>query len=307
MLKDRAIRRHIVTYALLVAVSLLLLAFNATPQIQGFRQGVNFALAPIQEVLAGGARSVGSLFSAFAEIDQLRRENRAFEARTAQLEQQIKQLETLRTENDRLAKLLRTKGILDFRTAPAFVVTRLSQFERVITLDAGTETGMALGDPVLSDGGALVGVISDAGPGYATVTLLSDTRSLVIGRDVTTRATGEVRGNLASPLRMENVPATDLLKVGDTVVTAGLRLGGGIRSSFPGGLLIGTIVEVIDDPADIVSTATILPAADLEHLEAVLVITSFVPPVEHDPHATPDPDATAKPTPKPTPKSTPKR
>ena len=66
MLRDRQARGHILTYMMLVAVSLLLLAFSDSRPIRDLRGGVNFALAPVQEALAGATRSVGSVFSAFA-------------------------------------------------------------------------------------------------------------------------------------------------------------------------------------------------------------------------------------------------
>ena len=90
-------------YVLLVAFSLVLIAMGTSAQVQELRRGVHFAFSPLQEVLAGGARSVGSMFTAFTEIDQLRREKRGLEARVTQLEQQIGQLEVLRTEHRRPA------------------------------------------------------------------------------------------------------------------------------------------------------------------------------------------------------------
>ena len=60
MLRDRQARGHIVTYVMLVAVSLLLLAFSDSRPLRDLRGGVNFALAPVQEALVG-CRPVGRL------------------------------------------------------------------------------------------------------------------------------------------------------------------------------------------------------------------------------------------------------
>jgi rod shape-determining protein MreC len=313
MLRDRQARGHIVTYVMLVAVSLLLLAFSDSRPIRDLRGGVNFALAPVQELLSGATRSVGSVFSAFAEIDQLRRENRELSRHVSQLEQANLQIPAMIIENQRLAELLKTKKSFGHDTIVAAVVySDATSAERVITLDRGSDDGVFLNATVVSPGGALVGQVMEVGPNYSTVRLLSDTRSLVIGRDIRTRATGEVRGNLSAPLDLGNVPATDDIAKGDIVVTAGGQ-GRGLQSQFPKDVVIGTIIEVMRDPASIVSTALIQPAANLESLESVLVVTDFVPPrlagatpaPGAEPTGDPDTEATPEPTrrrrtPKPT-------
>lgn len=302
----RSPRRRIITFALLIAGSLLLLAMSTSPQVQDVRRGVNFAFSPVQEVLAGGARAVSSMFAAFTEVDQLRRENRAMAGQLAALSEQVQQLEVLRTENQRLADLLGTRRSLTFETAAAFVVSRTpSQFERTVTLDRGADAGISVGDAVLSPGGALAGVVTEVFDGSSSVRLLSDQRSLVIGIAVGTRATGEVRGNFSAPLRLENVAATDTLTVGDTVTTAG-TLVQGVRSQLPRDILIGRVVEVIDDPSQFAKTALVQPAADLDRLEGVLVITSYDAPRLVDPEASPTPRPEATPEPEATPRPRPR-
>jgi rod shape-determining protein MreC len=288
LLRDRQARGHIVTWVILVAISLLLLAFSDSRPLKDLRGGVNFALAPVQEVLSGAARSVGSVFSAVAEIDQLRRENRALARRVSELEQANLQIPTMIIENQRLSELLKVKASFGHKTVAATVIySDPTTPERVITLDRGSDGGVFLGATVLSPGGALVGAVMEVGSNYSTVRLLNDTRSLVIGRDIRTRATGEVRGNLSAPLDMDNVPATDDIAKGDIVVTAG-GFGKDLRSQFPRDVVIGTIVDVRRDPASIVSTALVQPAANLDALESVLIITDFVPP--RLPGATPPPN-----------------
>jgi rod shape-determining protein MreC len=278
-------------------MSLLLLAVSTSAQVQELRQGVRYAFDPVVEFLAGGARAVNSLVGAFTEVDQLRRDNRAMAARVEQLEQEVAQIEIYRSEIARLTQLLGTRRTLDHETVPAFVVQRTSnQFERVVTLDRGSESGIEVDDAVLSPGGALVGIVTEVFPGTASVRLLSDTRSLVIGIDVKTRATGEVIGDLSRPLVLDKVAATETLHVGDTITTAG-QLVRGVRALLPRDLLIGSIVEVLDAPGEFVKSALVQPAADLDRLESVLVITSYEPPRLTDPGATPGPEPRVTPVP----------
>ena len=150
-----------------------------------------------------------------------------------------------------------------------------TQFERVITLDRGSDAGLELGDAVLSDGGALVGSVVEVGPTYSFVRLINDSRSLVAGRDSKTRATGMISGRLAAPLEMTDIRITDAIEVGHAVVTAGINQGRRFQSLFPPGLVVGQIIDVRQDPRSVVQTAFVEPAADLDHLESVLVITDY--------------------------------
>ena len=289
--EKRSPRRRIVVYMLLIAASILLLAVSTSAPLMEVRKGVNFALGPIQEVLAGGARSVGSVFAAFTEVDQLRKDNRDLASQLEAAQQQAQQLDVLRAENARLSQILGMRKALDYKSVAAYVVARTpSTFERTITLDRGSESGIAVGDAVLSPGGALAGVVTEVFDGSSSVRLLSDQRSLIIGIATKTRATGEVKGNFSAPLVLDKVAATETLKEGDTVTTAGTQVRG-FKSLLPRDLLIGTIVQVMDDPAQYSKSALIQPAADLDRLEAVLVITSYNAPRLHNPDATATPAA----------------
>ena len=273
-LRERAPRKRALTYGAIVVACLVLLAVGRTEPAQEVRRGVHFAVSPIQAALAGGTRSFTSVLGAFAEIDRLRQENRALRGEVDELTQEVAQLESLAEENERLARLLDTRDSMDHETMLAEVIGReATQFERVMTLDRGSDSGIELGDAVLSDGGALVGSIVEVGPTYSFVRLLSDSRSRVVGRDQRTRATGLVTGRLAAPLLMSEIPVIDEVDVGHRVFTAGISDGRRFQSLYPESLLIGTIIDVRSDPGSVDQTALVEPAADMDHLQSVLVIT----------------------------------
>jgi rod shape-determining protein MreC len=275
-LRERAPRKRALTYGAIVAACLVLLAIGRTEPVQELRRGVHFAVSPIQAALAGSTRSVAQVLTAFAEIDQLRLENRALRAQVAELSQEAGQLEGLRQDNARLTQLLDTdrKVSREHETMLAEVIGRQStQFERVITLDRGTDAAIEVGDAVLHSGGALVGTVVEVGPNYSFVRLISDSRSRVVGIDTRTRGTGLLTGRLSSPLAMSEIESNNDVKVGHTVETAGIAEGRRFQSPYPKGLLIGQIIDVQHDPNTVFTTAFVEPAADLDHLELVLVIT----------------------------------
>ena len=85
---------------------------------------------------------------------------------------------------------------------------------------------------------------------------------------------------------MDQIDSGEKVALGDEVVTAGIELGGGVRSPYPKGLLIGQVVDVRRDANAVVQTAYLQPAADFDKLEFVLVVLDYqggLPPVEEQP------------------------
>jgi rod shape-determining protein MreC len=269
-------RRLGIAYVVMVALSLLLLAFSASGPLLELRRGVGFALSPIQEGLRGGARQVSSFFATFAEIERLRQLNEDLQRQVNELETENRSLEAIRTQNEQLSALLDVRTALAYETVAAEVVSRFyTQAERVMSLDRGSDDGVSDGDPVVAGGGALVGQVVEVGPNFSRVHLLTDSRMTVVGLTEGSRATGEVTGQVERPLIMERIEATNEVELGETVVTAGIDLGEGIRSPYPRGLLIGTVVDVQRPPNQVLQTALLQPALPLERLDYVLIITGY--------------------------------
>ena len=146
---------------------------------------------------------------------------------------------------------------------------------------------------MVAGGGALAGRVIEVGPDSATVVLLTDGTSTVIGQLVSNAARGQVVGQLGGVLIMEQIDSSDEVALGDEVVSAGIELGGGVRSPYPKGLLIGQVVDIRRDANAVVQTAYLQPAADFEKLEFVLVILDYeggLPPLEEQPIDCTDPD-----------------
>jgi len=276
MLRDGGTRRRVVVFGLLVGLCLVMLVVSGSSPVQELRRGVNFALSPLQDTLSDSTRSVTDVLGAFGEIDSLRRENLDLQAAVQELADELAALDAVAEENRRLTRLLEVRDRLDQATTVAGVTSRLfTPFERVLSIDRGAEAGIVVGAPVLSEGGALAGRVIEVGDGWASVMLINDTRSLVTGLDSRTRATGEVTGRLSAPLAMANIPITDKVAINDRVVTAGIDLGKRFRSFFPKNIPIGRVVDVEQEPGSIVQTALVQPAADLDRIEDVLVLTDY--------------------------------
>lgn len=276
VLANRTNRRRGIAYATLLSICLVLMAFSSAPPVEELQRGIAFAFRPIQTVLAEIGRGGSQIAEAIRDIDRLQQSNQALVAENARLAAENARLAEVARENVQLAELLNVRATLDFRSVAAQVIAReASEFRRIVTIDQGTDRGISVGDVVVGAGGALAGRVLDVGSNFARIRLMTDSESTVIGHDSTNAATGEVVGQLGGVLAMRNIDATQRLKIGDNVLTAGIELADGIRSPYPKGLLIGRIVDVARDPNAVVQTAFLEPALELERLEYVLVIVDY--------------------------------
>lgn len=314
----RGTRRRGIAFAALLGTSVLLMILSSlpatSPAMARVKSAAGFAFSPLEGALSGFARGATSLIAAIGDIDHLRSENASLTQQLDLLKTQNAQAVELRQENEQLSALLQTRDSLRYSTVAATVIVRnASEFQRLITIDEGSDKGIKVGDVVVAAGSALAGRVTSVGPNFAQVLLINDTNSDVIGQEVQSAATGEVIGQAGGVLVMQNVDASERLLIGQQVVTAGIQLGDGVRSAFPKGLVIGQIVDVQRDANAVVQTAFIQPAVNLDKLEYVLVIVNYqggLPdvlasptagtlPGNEQPFASPSP-ASPRPTPSPT-------
>ncbi len=292
----RIARRRAILFSALLVTSAILMIASATAPVAEMQRGLAFALAPAAAAINGVGGEVRSVVDAAAEIDRLRRENTSLRSENSRLDERNQTLEALATENEQLTALLAIRNSLEYRTVAARVIAReIADVNRVVMIDSGSDDGLRVGDVAIGAGGALLGRVTELGPTAARVTLINDPASTVIGQIVTSRATGEVVGDLGGALVMDKIDATRQIVLGDEVVTAGISLGEAVRSPYPKGLVIGRVIDVTRDPNAVVQTAFVEPAVDLDQVEALLVITDYqggIPGVDQLPTNELNPDGT---------------
>ena len=273
---NRPARRRAVAYLSVLVLSLVMMAASANPLVVELQRGLGFAFRPVQSALDGFGHDVSSIADAIGEIDALRTENEALRAENDRIQQQALQAEEVRRQNDLLTGLLQLRSGFEYRTMAAAVIAREStEVSQRVTLDRGAADGVGVGNVVIGAGGALVGRVVEVRQTSSIVQLISDSASTVIGQLLTSATTGEVVGQLPNSLTMRNIDAAAVVGLGEEVVTAGIELGGGIRSPYPKGLVIGRIIDVRRDANEVVQTAFVEPAVQLDRLEFVLVILDY--------------------------------
>ena len=138
-----------------------------------------------------------------------------------------------------------------------------------ILIDKGVGDGVRAGMPVEAARG-LIGQVYRATNNAAQVALLTETASAIPVRLGTTRATGMLRGAGRGALpTIDWIDLQHVVEVGELVTTSGL---GG---NFPEGLVIGRVVSVERNEAELFQRAVVQPAVDFRTLETVFVVTEF--------------------------------
>lgn len=259
-------------FLILTAVSVvLLLARNADPVRATASTGTQL-LVPLERVLADAGASVGRFTRAITEIEFLRNDNSRLRGDVDRLT-----LENVRLREDAVAarqsvRLGAATVAVSLPSIQAAVVARdPSGVLHTMVLDQGIEAGVREGHIVITELG-VVGRISEVGPGYSKVLLVTDSSSTVSALVQGSRANGIVRGQYGDTLVMDWVLQTVPVKTGDVVITAGLGLGNELRSLYPKGLVLGTIVEVARSDTAAYLRAVLVPAVDFRRLERVLVV-----------------------------------
>ncbi len=250
-----------VVFGALIGVSLcLVVASRFDPPVLGLvRQAVQDAASPVLRLVTGAIapllnarRMIAEWQSIADERNRLRDENErllGWQARAQALERQNVALADV-------AHLVEEPKL-------AFVTARIvsgsgGPFVRAALLDAGRETGLQPGHPVMSAQG-LVGRVITTGRTSARILLLTDYNSripVVIGRSA---ARAVMQGDNGPYPRIAYLPPDSQIGPGDDVFTSGV---GGV---FPRGLRVGTVVDVGDQ-------LRIEPAARFDRLDYVSVL-----------------------------------
>jgi rod shape-determining protein MreC len=146
-----------------------------------------------------------------------------------------------------------------------------SDRSHVFYIDKGARDGLKPDMAVITADG-IVGKVRDVFSHTAQVLAVNDATS---GAGVileSTRIRGILRGDAVGRLEVVGVTADQRIKPGEPILTAGGDL------IFPRGLPVGVVEKVVNDPErDGMIDILVKPAAHLERLDEVLVITSTEP------------------------------
>jgi rod shape-determining protein MreC len=235
------------------------------------------ALQPLEIAVERVARPFRDAWDWTAGLVEARSEAERLRAENEVLRQQVIQNESALQENVGL------KALLDYVEGPQFprdydyVATSVTArpsgaFEQEIVLPVGTEDGVALNAPVVTDDGGLVGQVTRLTDDSSRVTLLTDESSAVSAVDLVTNAEGIVEhGQSGDSLVLNRVSKKANVNVGDEIITSGWR-SGNLSSLYPRGIPIGRVTSVGYLSTDLYQQVQIESDVDFSSLSSVLVL-----------------------------------
>jgi rod shape-determining protein MreC len=224
-------------------------------------------VTPFEKGIVWSQHGISNLWHNYFYLRGVRQENR-------ELKQEIERLriEQVRLNQDaeqarRLQALLGFKEQFISKTLPAQVIgSSGSEQSRVIYIDKGTRDGIKPDMAVITAEGVVGKVLRVSNKTTSQVLLINDQTSGVGAILEKTRLQGVLRGTPLGEIVLEKVMSDETVEPGERVVTSG---GDQI---FPKGLAVGTVTKVSPGP-ELFLNIRVKPAADLNRLEEVLVIT----------------------------------
>jgi rod shape-determining protein MreC len=238
------------------------------PAVRLIRYWAIGLMSPPEKAIHGSGTGLRGMWANYLDLRHVREQNQELKDQVSRLQlEQAGLLEDAR-QGQRLQALLAFKEHYIYTTVPAQVIgTSGTDQSRVLYIDKGAKDGLKADMAVVTPDG-IVGKLKDVFAHTSQVLLVSDQTS---GAGVvleSTRLRGVLRGNALGQPQIINMLPDERVKPGERVITSG---GDQI---YPRGLPVGVVDRLVPDTQnppyiDIV----IKPAANLGHLEELLVIT----------------------------------
>ena len=265
---------------LLLAIAVVAVTLAARSIFSSTASPLGNIVGVITSPFRSAAQSVADWYNEkqdyFADNRALRAANEELKRQIAEMQADVRDAETALEENERYREML---GLREkhrsFELESARVLNRSrSNWTSSLTLNCGTDYGIAVGDCVITERYELVGVVSEAGYNWCTVLTVIDTDSSLGARVFRTGDVGLAQGDFAL-MGQGLLELSYLPNEGSQLLPGDLVLSSGLGGYYPADLTIGSVREVRTDDSGAASYAVVQPAADLETLTQVFVVKDF--------------------------------
>ena len=235
---------------------------------------VGTVLQPFRSAIAAIDRLAVRINNNIFSYEALEAENAALKQEILDMQEDVRTAQELQRENERYKLLLELSDEHeDYQFASAYIISwDASSYRSSFTIGKGTNHGLEEGMCAITENGQVVGLITDVGVNWATVTTILDNGLEISASIAASGHTGVVVGTYQSEdtqlLRMNYLSNDAILKNNDQVVTTGSPL-------YPKGLLLGYIPNVSLDETGVAKYASLKASCSLDDLEQVFIITDY--------------------------------
>lgn len=239
---------------------------NGKGPLHSVQNAVSGIAAPFKFVGSFGGSLIGSAGTAIADATTSESARESLREQNRQLADRISQLESYTQTDQALQETLGLTDAYGFDSVAGRVVGRSTDsWNRIVTVDRGSDSGAASGLPVMGQSG-LVGTIVSTTPTTAEVRLVQDAQSSVSAMVQSSRVEGVVRGSLEGVLYFEDMASDAEVGEGDVIITSGL---GGSSSR---GLIIGTVTKVEKNASGSIVRAVVAPNGEIGSMQDVRIV-----------------------------------
>ncbi len=239
------------------------------------------AVTPFERFFHGLGYNLRHGWSNYIDLRHTRQQNHDLQDEIARLRLEQAALSEDAIQGHRLQALLDFQQHYVTSTVAAQVIgTSGNDVSRVLYIDKGSKDGLKPDQAVFTPDG-IIGKLRDVFPHTSQVLLINDQTSGAGVLLATTRLRAILRGSPTGQIVINNLTPDSRIKIGEQVLSSGGD------QVYPRGLPVGTIESIKPDPDHQPYTLIQLhPAANLNQLEEVLVITATQPtlplPAQHD-------------------------
>ncbi|MBS1914108.1 MAG: rod shape-determining protein MreC [Bacteroidetes bacterium] len=243
------------TALLLIVISLLAISRSSSSQLRSFRT-----------ISVGVIASVQSALSWLPNPYALETENHALRQLNKDLSLQTMQYRDAALKVEKLRAMLGFREHSPMKLLSAEVLGKTTIQERnYATLNVGSKAGVKEGMPVITERG-LVGRVTGLNDDYSVVELLLNRDTRVAARTLEGRNDGKITWDGKGSLYLQDIPAAQPQKKGDTVVTSSYS------PRYPENIIIGIISDIKEERGSLFYQIRVQPAVNFATLEEAFVV-----------------------------------
>lgn len=265
--------KHLLVIMTIFCISCIAATFASGVTSAPLQEAAGTIIVPFEKSI----NKIGSLLldirAAFRDKQELLLENEELKAEIDSLTTQNNKLIQDQTELSRLKELYKLdEEYSDYPKIAASIISKdPGNWYDTFMINKGTSDGVRIDNNVIA-GKGLVGIVTEAGPHWATVRSIIDDSSNVSAMTVSTSDNCVVQGDLE--LIDEGKLSFHQLYDQDNKITAGERIvTSNISEKYVPGLFIGYVSEINQDSNNLTKTGTLVTPVDFRHLREVFVIT----------------------------------
>lgn len=271
---------HSIKFRILIGIAALLIGLLtyvavAAGKESGPEQIINVITSPFVKMSNAISEGVNGFIDRWVNADTYKRENEQLKEQLTEMYKKTMDYDSVLDENERLREMLELKNEhVDYMfSEPCDIISRnANDMYHGFMINRGTNDGLSLNDPIMTTVG-LVGRVTSIAPTYARVTTIMSPHVNVGVFSMRTKVTGVLENDVATAEKglclMSDILKDADISEGDVIFTSGMS------GLFPEDVLVGTVVEVFDDPNGLSKHALVQPAVDFVNINTIMAITDF--------------------------------